>query len=137
MPTGSARVNWYGDDVKLIVDDAAQDVLVRTAFQVEGQAKANIQANGQIDTGFMLNSGYTTAPGINGHSAAQANARAQNPDGVMAPPYRVNDGAAVHFGAEYTIYQELANSFLYRALDQVKRQVGGTIETVARERGLD
>jgi len=38
--------------------------------------------------------------------------------------------AGVHAAAEYAIYQEMANSFLYRALEQLQEVAGGTIQEI-------
>lgn len=139
MPRRTADVNWYGDDVRLAFNDAAEEVLRRAAFQIVAQAKVNISVNGQVDTGFMRASGYVIVKDEGDtFSAAQSDATSRNPDAVMAPRARLRDGdvAAVCFGAEYSIYQERRRSFLYRALEQTSDEIGGLIEEVSRERGL-
>jgi hypothetical protein len=134
----NGRVDWYGEDVILTVDDTTGQVLARIALQVEGQAKVNIQANGQIDTGFMLNSGYTVTDDESTYAEALAKASSRNPEGEMVQQVALPEGvgAAVAFGAEYAVFQELIESFLYRALEQVGPNVEGIIATVAREEGL-
>lgn len=101
----------------------ADDVVTALAFQVEGQAKINVRENGQIDTGFMLNSIYTVAaegehlpPGVVNRRHASTK--------EVAPQHRELGGemsarghmALVVVGAEYGLFQETRNSFLYRAL---------------------
>lgn len=105
----------------------ADDMVTRAAFQVEGQAKINVQTNGQIDTGFMLNSIYTVAPGKSTYEAVRptgdylsaksgAKERREIGDALDNPPHK----ALVVCGAEYGVIQETRNSFLYRALHMVE-----------------
>jgi hypothetical protein len=130
-----AKVDWYGEDVRLVVEGATAEILAELGFQVEGQAKVNIVANDQVDTGFMLNSGYTITPERSGYGTAKKMAGPKNPEAQMGPEPRLPEGAgaAVVWGAEYSIYQELLKSFLYRALEQVAKGAGGTIERVGKE----
>ena len=64
---------------------AADDAVTALAFQVEGQAKINVRENGQIDTGFMLNSIYTVAPEGNTYRQAWSPLR-RTPRANRAPP---------------------------------------------------
>jgi len=140
----SGQVNWYGEDVKLRLEDATADLLARAAFQIEAETKVNITSNGQVDTGFMRASVYGIAPkdadeaGGTDYQQAKASANGQNPDAEMArKPSVPDDGAAVCVGAAYAAYQEAQHPFLYPAINRVQRQMGGTVEQVARDRGLD
>jgi hypothetical protein len=139
MPSPSARVNWYGDQVQVQIGQATRQALLAIGYQIEAQAKVNITNNGQVDTGFMLNSVYTT-DGANGstYGPAERNAGARNPDVSMAPEVDPGEGAvAVAVGAEYAIHQETRNSFLYRAAEQVAGSVAeAEIRQVAKEQGL-
>jgi hypothetical protein len=132
--SGNAQVNWYAEDVILRIAEAMTAGLAALAHQIEGQAKANIVANDQVDTGFMLNSVFVTTHEESGYGAARAAAEAQNPDAAMNPePSLPEDAAAlVAVGAEYAVYQEMRNSFLYRAVEEVARDGAGTIGRVAR-----
>jgi hypothetical protein len=128
-------VNWYGSRVKLLVAEAQAEILDRLAFEIEGQAKVNIRDNGQIDTGFMVNSGYTVSAKRNGYSEALVEASARNPDATMAPQVQLKRGeAAVVFGAEYSIFQEMRQSFLYKALVDVAQRSGAVILAVGRRK---
>ena len=76
-------------------------ILTEVAIAIEAQTKINIVDNGQVDTGFMLNSA--------GHEPAK-------------------DGKAAAFvAAEYAIYQEARRSFLYKAGEQV---IGTTVDGI-------
>ena len=127
-----SKVNWYQDRVILSVDKATDEMLTKLAFQIEGQAKVNIRDNGQIDTGFMVNSVYAVPPGGGSdYAEAQGAAEARNPKAVMlAETQAPEGGAAVAAGAEYAVYQEMANSFLYRALEQVAGDAEGKLREV-------
>ena len=138
MPGQTGQVNWYGDQVRLVIAQASQAVLEQAAFTIEGAAKENIVANDQVDTGFMLNSAYTVLPGRSTYAAAKAAAEAQNPDATMAPEQSLPDGAgaAVSIGAAYAAYQEVQRPYLYPAVETAQRAVGGIVETVARDQNL-
>lgn len=129
---------WYTRDVLLKLDRFTAELLTAAGFQIEGLAKANIVANDQIDTGFMLNSVYSVAPGKDSYSAALSAAQARNPAAVMGPRQQPPDEktAVVAVGASYAVYDEKRNSFLYRAVEQFVKMAGGVIETVARKVGL-
>jgi hypothetical protein len=80
------------------INGKAEEAIKQKAFQVEAQAKANVVANDQIDTGFMLNSIHTNFN------------KSELPSGAVA---------AIYVGAEYGIWQEFKNPFLYPALRSV------------------
>ena len=113
---------------------------------MEGRAKVNIQTNGQIDTGFMLNSIYTVTPKSSGYGAALSQARSKTrsktgqqvkKDDAMAPARSLEGKdvrAAVICGANYAIFQEQSRSFLFAAAETVAREAGGIAEAIYRER---
>ena len=127
-----SKVNWYQDRVILSVEGASREMLAKLAFAVEGQAKVNIRDNGQIDTGFMVNSVYAVPPGGGSdYAEAKSAAEARNPEAAMLTEAQAPEGgAAVAAGAEYAVYQEMANSFLYRALEQVAGKAEGSLKEV-------
>jgi hypothetical protein len=134
-----AKVDWYTQDVMVAIREATAEVVDAIAHQVEGQTKANIVANDQVDTGFMLNSVYTVTPRSNTYAAALAKAAAQNPVRKMAPQVARPKGnvALVAVGAGYAVYQELQNSFLLKAAGEAAGEAAGAeIKTVARKRYL-
>lgn len=149
-----SEVRWDRETVTLVLRQASQAGVNAVAHQVEAHAKANITANGQVDTGFMRTSGYVVTPNSSSFwsAAAQAfNARSQKHlgtrvskrqrkrasvaernlgDEVKLPAGEV--AAAMAFGAEYAVYQESVNSFLYRALTQTAAEADGIIERAAK-----
>lgn len=134
----SGRVDWYGEDVSLRLEEAAQEVIAQAALRIEAHAKVNIRDNGQIDTGFMLNSVYVKLPETSTYGQARAAAGAQNADGSMAPEVALpqDAGAAVVVGAAYAIFQEAQQPFLYPAVGRTQREMGGIVERVKRNRNL-
>lgn len=121
----NSKVNWYADDVLLVVDQATDDLLTRLAFQGEGYAKVNAP----VDTGFMRNAIYGLGPG-GSHRAEVQGAEGQE----LADPPKLEPGeAAIHGAAEYTIYQEEKVGFMYKALEQLKRIAPGVIREVGKE----
>lgn len=123
-----SKVNWYEDKVMARVEGASKEMLTRLAFQGESHAKANIQANNQIDTGFMLNSVYGKGP--MGSHYGQTGAPIK-PGQEKAGEAAAEKGAAViHASARYAVYQEIRKSFLYRALEQLKADFPGIVKEV-------
>ena len=119
-----AKVNWYKNDVMAFVTEASEEALVALGFAIEGQAKANIVANDQVDTGFMLNSGYVIGGDVDTYSFVDED-DSKSPEAI--PP---DNGAVVAFAADYALFQEMRNSFLYKAVDQV---AGGRADTIIKE----
>ena len=120
------RLTWRKREVMLAVKDATAAGMNKLALRVESEAKQNIVANDQVDTGFMLNTVYhvsrlssypaTDAPGVKtGRKSGQRRQVQKAPEAALPPQYM----ALVACGAEYAIYQELQQSFLYLALVQV------------------
>lgn len=119
-------LSWARRQVLDYAQALTDRVVTEYAFLVEGQAKINVRENGQIDTGFMMNSIYTVSPGVYTYRRAWPTgvyisrrtgraARRIMPTPMAAPPHR----ALVAVGAEYGLQQEIRNSFLYRALYMV------------------
>lgn len=126
------KVDWFENDVLIAIDRATDEILSELAFFVEGEAKTRMT----VDTGFMRNATYAITPLASRRIKAEAEARAAA-DREMAPEPQLESGqAAVHAAAEYTLYQELAQPALYPALEKARGVAGGTIQEVARKRGL-
>lgn len=141
---GKSRMKSYRPKVMLVVKDASEEALTKLAFQVEAQAKVNIQGNDQIDTGFMLNSVYTV--GKNGESSYNSTrpsgkyrSRATQGEAQRTRQAQLNvpekASAIVAVGAEYAIYQEERKSFLYAAAEKVAAGTpGAEVRTNIRKR---
>lgn len=115
----AGQVNWYGNRVKATLKNATDEIMAKAAFHLEAMTKANIVANDQVDTGFLLNSVYAVTDQGSTYGAAKSAASAKNPAAEMGPEPHLEDGqgAAVGVGASYAVYQEIQQSFLYRALE--------------------
>lgn len=134
-----AVVTMHLDHVNVIVAKATEEALAKLASQIEGQTKANIADNDQIDTGFMMNSVYAISRRDSSYTAADPSGEYRNKVGEsvkrkLAPEERLpNDAAAgVIVGAVYAIYQETRDSFLFKAAEKVAGQAGGICEPVYR-----
>jgi len=118
-------VNWYADDVALLLENIAEESLLQMAYQIEGEYKVNAR----VDTGFMRNSAYV-------HSDKASTFRAQSKDEhhrtIDSPPSTGDGTVYVGVGALYAIYNEVEDHALYNALQRVQRQFGGIIQSVAR-----
>ena len=140
MAARGGEVRLYVDHVLLKVSAASDKALTAVALQIEAQVKANIQRNGQIDTGFMLNSTYTVSKKSSTYNHANTTGLYTDKKGktsvrALAPeqelPEHASAGTAV--GAEYAIYQEDIKPFLYPAAETVASQVKGSLEKVYRK----
>ncbi len=128
-----SRVDWFGGKVLAHFEDVTALGLEALAARIDGQAKVNINQNGQIDTGFMINTVYFVGPSGSTYDAT-ARPGSYKGDKAKAPEAGLEDAEAiVAVGADYAIFQELADSFLYKALVQVAGEAGGIIEEVARK----
>ena len=146
MAAKRGKVDWYAEDVVLKFTKLTERAVEMAAFRVDALAKLNINKNDQIDTGFMVNSVYvvtaedstyaTTKPdGVYSWSPRKHDGASGEAHREMAPEAPLPDGKAalVCVGANYAIFQEMANPFLYPALLAVKSEMKGIIETVAKD----
>ena len=133
-------LNWYYDDLRLVLDDAEDEMVSKLAFWVEGTAKVDMK----VDTGFMRNSTYTITPEGSRRGEAWPSGQYRNKAGERVarnlspsePQLKAHE-AAVHCAADYAIYQEMRNGSLYRALERARAIAPGVIEAVGRERFHD
>ena len=125
---------------------AASEMLAdQLALQIEAETKKNIQQNGQIDTGFMLNSTYTVSKKRNTHDQARGSGKytsaktGQSVRRDIAPPVRLPSDAlaACAVGAEYAIYQEVKKSFLFAAAQTVGKMSGSKVREMFLEHLTD
>jgi hypothetical protein len=123
------KVDWYADDVVLVVEDATDELVSELAFYVEGEAKTGAP----VDTGFMRNAIYALTPQGSRRARAAAEATSAAERDLAPAPGLDEHEAAVHGAAEYTIYQEERVGFLYRALERARGVAGGLIESVGRQ----
>jgi len=89
--------NW--DKVAKSIKPAARLVVKKTAFDAVGHVKAQIVANDQVDTGFMLNSPYV----VTSDSSTYKSGEKALPE-VPRPTSETE--AIVAVAAEYAIHQE-------------------------------
>lgn len=126
-------VNWYKQKVTLAADRAIDWEAV--AFRMLAHAQNNIRENDQIDTGFLLNSGYIILPDKSTYADTWEDGDysvffSETKDRKKAPELDLPATAkgAVVFGAEYAIYQEIQNSFLFKAAEQTAGEIGGLVK---------
>lgn len=122
----SLSVSLHFKPVDHNLEGMQRALMEEAAFVLEGLTKVKITDNGQVDTGFMRSSVYhltqngssfTGSPGQDGQR--------------QAPQVGLGDaGAAVAVGAEYAIYQEVRNSFLWASVDQLKARWGLVVASV-------
>ncbi len=128
--------------IKKVVAAASDDLLTRLALQVAGQTKANIVANDQVDTGFMLNTVYTLTPDgkstygetwESGNYLGRKTGEMEARDKVFEPAAPEENEALIGVAADYAVFQEIENSFLFRALEQVLGQAAEAVREVGRK----
>ena len=141
---GNADIRWYRDHVEVVVEDATEEVIKKLAMRITERAQLNIRSNDQIDTGFMVNSVYPIWRGGSDYHAARLEAeqhstgkdgRHVDHSGDMAPEARLRSDAmgGVVVGANYAIYQEARNAFLYPAGEAAAREFGGEATQIYRQ----
>ena len=140
-----ARVNWLGDEVLLNIQEATSEGLFVFAQEVVDQAKINITDNQQIDTGFMRNSGYAVGQNDSTYDQIDTSGTFRDREGQQvkrtAAPEETLPGseqpqAAAAFAAEYTLYQEEKDPFLYPALEQVSdAELEAILKAEAKKKG--
>lgn len=126
------KLTWNKRQVMLTVEKATAAQMGVMALRVESEAKQNIVANDQVDTGFMLNTVYHVAEGSNSYPTTDApGVKLSGKTGQLRTVEKAPQAdlpsefmALVACGAEYAIYQELKQSFLYLALVQVAGDPG-------------
>jgi hypothetical protein len=146
--TNTPTVKIYLDHLETVVKDCTEELVKRLALRTEERAKLNIRSNGQIDTGFMVNSIYTIfANGVSGYSISKALAESETKSRKtgkevdhsddMAPEEILSDdvAAAVVVGANYAIYNEARNPFLYPAAAEASRELGQEAVQIFKEAG--
>lgn len=108
--------------VEASIDSKRDQLLTALATQCAGYTRVNIEANGQVDTGFMLNTVQAFGPGDSGVGAETD--FLDNRQGYLV----FRESAAVDpvgpreavtaVAANYAIHQELRQAFLYPAAEQ-------------------
>ncbi len=122
-------VNWYEEDVLAWAENLTEELLAQTAARVAQETILNINENDQIDTGFMINTVYfrtqdsstygeTAESGVRSWDPGKHGGQAGERLTEKAPEAEVPGDmvALVAVGANYAIYQEMSQSFLYAAL---------------------
>lgn len=127
MPN-DVTVNWYEEDVILAAEGAMGEALLALAFQVEAEAKVKAA----VDTGFMRNSSYVVGGNENTFHARSEEKDGREYNTVNSPEPAAPGGAVVGFAADYSIYVETQQPFLYPALRSVANQADATIEAVGK-----
>lgn len=146
----SGKVDWYGDELMVLLEGVTDDALMALAFEIEGQTKQNINEEDLIDTGFMVNSVYAVGQdGAGSYDAAKAAALAAGASvgvksgqvnsaemGDKAPFENDKQRALVAVGAEYFIFHEQKKSLLHAAAKEKAAEFGGIVEQKGKEAGL-
>jgi len=121
-----AKVKFRTEACLAEINRSAGVALNQVALRIEGRTKMNIQSNGQIDTGFMLNATYSILAQDEGSTYGAV--PGMGPTGQIPAPLLQLPGnalAGVANAARYAVYQELTQSFLFRAAEQTAQELRG------------
>ena len=92
--------NHFGDVAKSL-DDVIDDIIGKTCLDAESGYKATIQANGQVDTGNMLNSCFS----VTSHGSTYSDGPDREP-----PPFAGKHQGFAGIAASYSIFQNYGTS---------------------------
>ena len=130
-------LDWRADEVILALEGATREGLLALAYQLEGEIK--VGATPSVDTGFMRNSTYVHSSEASSFQA-QSKVLKSNKTGqkslhqtVNAPPPADDETVYVGVAADYAIYRESVDPFVYPALQRVARTAGATVAGAIRE----
>lgn len=132
----SNTVDWKPAEANRKIASELALALDALATAIEDQAQQNIEDNDQIDTGFLHSSSYVITPlvdtfpnvPVGGQYVSGKTGFSVYRFSTTKPPRTPGKKSAiVGFAAEYALYPELQNSYLYRAVididaDEVIRQ---------------
>jgi hypothetical protein len=92
------------------IEEVLSKEVRKAAFDIAGHAMANIKTNGQVDTGFMMNSVYVEPGGSGANPYEYGRVGPENKGQELLPkvekPSKPTE-AIVAVGANYGIFQEL------------------------------
>lgn len=117
---------WHSTRFKSALQRKKDELLTAKAYEVLQNARHNIVTNGQVDTGYLHDSGYIDTEVVSTHGSiptetvtlsSRTGQQVQRRGAETVPPRR-RDEAIVGFSAEYAIHPELENSYLWRAVEQ-------------------
>lgn len=120
------KLDWRGNDALLVLEGATREGLLTLGYQLEGE----IKVGAPVDTGFMRNTVYV-------HSSEVSTFQAQSRDGyetTSAPPAVDDDTVIVGVAADYAIYVESTQPFVYPALQRVAQVAGATVASAIRDK---
>lgn len=136
IETSEFKMDWYADEVIVILEDMTDEALEATAYDIESLAKQNIVDKDLIDTGFMMNSTYAKGRFNSRYTEAKA-AQAKNPKADVFPDADIEKGEAiVAVAAEYGLFVEQRQAYLYPALVEGSKRAGGHLQIKAKEKGF-
>jgi hypothetical protein len=138
------EARFYDQQIQALGQSALDLLAEALASYVEGAAKAHINGNNQIDTGFMANSVYTVAKSGSNYGNTWPDGEYEGIKGggkslhEKGPEQNLGGDtlAIVAVGADYAVYQENANSFLAAAVQDVQGALPGIVKAVKGELGL-
>lgn len=129
------RVDWYTNDVLLVVDNATKELLLALAFQTEAEYKTRAK----VDTGFMRNSTYVQGAEISTFVPKTDTLRSRRSGRIekretvgRAEQPKDDQEVIIGVGANYAVYREIEDGALHQALQAASQQASATIQEVGK-----
>lgn len=117
-------LKWYASNVKTIIRKQTAQGLDRVALRIRSQVRRNITGNDQIDTKFLWNSVYvatpekhTDVPPDGEYLSTKTGKMVKRQSSEIVLP---SEGAFVGVAADYAVYVELQQSFLFAGVETVQ-----------------
>ncbi len=129
------RVDWYANDVILVVDNATKEMLLALAFQTEAEYKTRAR----VDTGFMRNSTYVQGAETSTFTPKTDTLRSRRSGRIekretvgRAETPKDDQEVIIGVGANYAVYREIEDGALHQALQAASQQAAATIQEVGK-----
>jgi len=122
------EVHLHLDHVLMRVKDATEKGMAAIAHQVVAHAVVRVTENDQVDTGFMRAAIYPVTKQGSGFGEAEGAAKSRADREVLDESLPSEDEAMVVAGANYSIYQEMRQSFLFAGAVDTAADTGALVE---------
>lgn len=118
-----SSLKWFASNCKASFKPEEKKGITRVSLRGRRQARRNLTENGQVDTKFLWNSigvaaseKVTPVPPDGEYLSTKTGKMVKRSSGPIPIP---QDDAVLFVAADYAVYVELDNSFLFRAIEQI------------------
>ena len=138
-------VKWYGNQVKRMIEQETQRGAEALAYEIREHARRNLEEAGHVDTGFLKSGiyvatpeGTTPIPPDGTYTSTKGNGQVRRENGEIvqvsegASLGAVRTGAIVGAAADYALYIELEDPFLFPAAEQTAGNADRILQALYR-----